>query len=158
MPYLIDGYNLLRHIQSIHEEYAEVAEAGLCRILSEYIRMKRSRGQIVFDGLGPQDKSCLGGHGNLEVFFSGQILEADDVIEEKILDNSAPKSLIVVSTDRRIRTAANKRKAIAVRSDLFFDDITKVLDKAKIIPEPKQKQQGLTEAETDEWLDFFDID
>lgn len=158
MPYLIDGYNLLRLIQSIHEEYAEIAEAGLCRILSEYIRIKRSRGQIVFDGLGPPDKSCLGGYGNLEVFFSGQTLEADDVIEEKILDNSAPKSLIVVSTDRRIRTAANKRKAIAVRSDLFFDDVTKVLDKTRMIPEPEQKQKGLTEAETDEWLDFFDID
>lgn len=158
MPYLIDGYNLLRAVQGIHEEYAQIAEAGLCRILSEYIRIKRSRGQIVFDGIGPPDRSVLCGYGNLEVFFSGQRYEADDVIEEKIEDNSAPKSLIVVSSDRRIRAAANSRKAVAVRSDLFFDDVIKVLDRAKISPEPDQKRQGLTEAEADEWMDIFGMD
>lgn len=158
MPYLIDGYNLLRAVQGIHEEYAEIAESGLCRILSEYIRIKRSRGQIVFDGIGPPDRSVLCGYGNLEVFFSGQRLEADDVIEDKIEDNTAPKSLIVVSTDRRIRAAANSRRAVAVRSDLFFDDVIKVLDKSKITPEPKQKREGLTQAETDEWMDIFDLD
>ena len=158
MPYLIDGYNLLRAVQGIHEEYAQIAEYGLCRILSEYIRIKRSRGQIVFDGIGPPDRSILCGYGNLEVFFSGQNYEADDVIEDKIEANTAPKSLIVVSTDRRIRAAAASRKAVAVRSDLFFDDVIKVLDKTKIIPEPKQKQEGLTQAETDEWMDIFGMD
>jgi predicted RNA-binding protein with PIN domain len=158
VPYLIDGYNLLRAVQSIHEGYAEINEDGLCRILSEYIKIKRSRGQIIFDGIGPPDRSILCGYGNLEVYFSGQRLEADDVIEDKIESNTAPKRLIVVSTDRRVRSAANSRRAVAVRSNLFFDDVIKVLDKSKITPEPKQKRHGLTEAETEAWLDIFDLD
>lgn len=158
MPFLIDGYNLLRAIQKLDEQFDVLDEAGLCRILSQYLKRKRSHGQVIFDGLGPPDKSDLSGFGNVEVYFSGQELEADDVIEDKILSNTAPKSLIVVSTDRRIRAAAQKRKAVSVRSELFFDEITKTLERKTITPEPKEKRGDLTDAEAQQWIDFFDLD
>jgi len=158
MPFLVDGYNLLRAMQKLDEQYDAVDEAGLCRILSEYIKRKQSFGQVVFDGLGPPDKSDLSGFGNIEVYFSGQELEADDIIEDKILANTAPKRLIVISTDRRIRAAAGQRKAVSVRSELFFDDVVKTLDRKTITPEPQEKRGGLTEAEAQEWIDFFDMD
>jgi predicted RNA-binding protein with PIN domain len=158
MPFLIDGYNLLRAMQKLDEQYDAIDEAGLCRILSEYLKRKRSHGQVVFDGLGPPDKSDLSGFGNVEVYFSGQELEADDVIEDKILSNTAPKKLIVISTDRRIRAAAGQRKAVSVRSELFFDEVVRLLDRKTITPEPQEKRGGLTEAEAQQWIDFFDID
>lgn len=158
MPFLIDGYNLLRYIQQSDEQFEILNESGLCRIVSQYLSRKRSFGQIVFDGLGPPDKSDLSGFGNMEVYFSGQDIEADEIIEEKILINTAPKRLIVVSTDRRIRAAAHKRKAVSVRSDLFFIEVTKTLEKRTITPEPKEKRSGITEAEAEQWIDFFDLD
>ena len=155
MPHLIDGYNLLRLIQQVDEELVTLTEAGLCRIISEYLVRIRDYGHIFFDGLGPPDKTNLSNFPNLEVYFSGPNTDADSLIELKIADNTAPKSLVVISTDRRIRAAAKKRKALSVRSDIFWIAMTKQLERQKPTPEPKEKRRGITEGETDQWLDIF---
>lgn len=161
MPVIIDGYNLLRSIQKTNEELLSIDEVALCRILSEYMICARTRGHIIFDGTGPNDKSDmdrLGGLKNLEVYFSGPHTDADSVIEQKILDNTAPRSLIVVSSDRRIQTAAAKRKAQVLTSEMFWPMAIKLLDrKTASSPEPRAKRQGITEAEADQWLDYFGI-
>jgi hypothetical protein len=110
--------------------------------------------------VGPPDKSAFGGIPGLEVYFSGPSCEADDVIEDKIVDNTAPKSLVVVSSDRRIRTAAAKRKAIDVNAELFWQTLLARLEKQanRPAPEPTEKRHGLTEKEADLWLDLFDLD
>ena len=159
MPYLIDGYNLLRSIQKTDEELCALTDTGLCRILCEYFRRVRSFGHIVFDGIGPPDKSGFSGLDNLEIYFSGTDIDADEIIEERIGDNTAPKSLIVVSTDRKIRASAAKRKAVAVRSDIFWQNVIQQLGRhRKPTPEPQEKRTGITESETDEWLDLFGIE
>jgi len=155
MPHLIDGYNLLRLIQQVDEELAELTEAGLCRIISEYLVRIRDYGHIFFDGVGPPDKTNLSGMANIEIYFSGPNTDADSLIEIKIADNTAPKSLVVVSTDRRIRAAAKKRKAISVQSDIFWGVMTKQLERQRPIPEPREKRDGITRGETDQWLDIF---
>ena len=162
MPVIVDGYNLRHVIQKSDEDFANLTEVGLCKIISEYLKRVRDRGHIVFDGTGPYDKTdmeWLGGMENLEVYFSGKDAEADEIIEQKILDSSAPKSLVVVSTDRRIRAAASKRKAIPLRSEIFWQEIIIHMEhQNKPTIEPKQKRQGLTEGETDQWLDYFGLD
>ena len=158
MPIIVDGYNLLRSVQKSYEELEFLDEASMCMILSEYLHQKRTHGHVVFDGLGPPDKTALGGIGDLEVYFSGMEIDADTIIMEKIEDNTAPKSLIVVSSDREIRTAAKKRKAISVQSDIFWVEVMKQLNRKKTIPEPKEKRQGITDGETDQWMDLFGLD
>lgn len=158
MPIIIDGYNLLRAIQKGDEQYESLDEASLCRFISEYLKRTRTYAQVIFDGTGPLDKSELSGVDNLEVFFSGPDTEADDIIEEKILEYSAPKRLVVVSTDRRLRAAAGKRKATSVTSDIFWMSLIEQLDKKRPTPEPKEKRHGITELETDQWLDEFGLD
>ena len=156
MPIIIDGYNLLRAVQNI-EEYQRLDEAGLCRMVSEYLVRVRTFAQVIFDGIGPPDKSELGGIDHLEVYFSGEELEADDIIEEKIEEYSAPKNMVVVSSDRRIRAAATRRKSTSVPCDIFWISMIEQLDKKKPIPMPKEKRHGLTESETDAWMDEFDF-
>ena len=162
MPVLVDGYNLLRAVQKSDEDFQQLNEVGLCRILSEYFRRVRTHGHVVFDGTGPFDKTDmerLAGFDNLEVYFSGPNLDADEVIEEKIQDNTAPKSLVVVSTDRELRTAALKRKAVSIRSEIFWLNLIQHLDrKQKPSLEPRAKREGITEAETDQWLEYFNAD
>ena len=161
MPLIVDGYNLLRFVQS-EGHFENLVEVGLCRILSDYLVSVRDRGHIIFDGTGPPDKhdfEQLGGLTNLEVYFSGADYEADDIIMEKIEDSSAPKSLIIVSTDREIRAAAAARKATSVRADVFWQVLIGRLEaQQKAVHEPKEKRRGITESETDQWLDFFGID
>ncbi len=158
MPHIVDGYNLLRWIQSSNEEYAMLEEAGLCRLLCQYLGRIGDRGHIYFDGIGPPDKTELGGLAGLEVYFSGTEKEADDLIEEKISDNTAPRRLIVVSDDRRIRKAAQQKKAVSVRCEPFWMMIQNLLGRGTLTREPKEKRTGISQLETDQWMDFFGID
>ena len=159
MPYLIDGYNLLRAVQKT-EEFSTLTDVQMCRAISDYLSSVRDHGHVVFDGIGPPDKAAFGGIPGLEVYFSGASCEADDIIEDKIFDNTAPKSLVVVSSDRRIRQAAAKRKAIDVPADLFWQTLLARLEKQanRPAPEPMEKRLGLTEREADLWIDLFDLD
>jgi uncharacterized protein len=158
MPVIVDGYNLLRAVQKM-EEFSSFTDVQLCRALSDYLRCVRDRGHIIFDGIGPPDKSAFGGIPGLEVYFSGERLDADTVIEQKISDSTAPKSLTVVSSDRRIRTSAARRKAVSVPAEAFWQILLTQLEKAakRPAPEPVQKRHGLTDRETQLWLKRFDL-
>lgn len=153
---IIDGYNLLRAVQNLLEQASEFSDIQLCRMIDEYLYRTKKRGQIVFDGVGPKDKSAFNNLRELEVTFSGTNREADDVIEKLILENTAPRNLIVVSNDRRIKTAVNKRKAIAADCVDFWTEVIRQLEKKrKKRPEPEGKFIGISEAETEYWLREF---
>ncbi len=156
MPFLIDGHNLL---WTIHKTSGEpVTDIQLCHALGRYLKFLNETGVLVFDGIGPPDKRPFESIVCLEVLFSGQRKEADDIIEDKIKANTAPKRLTVVSSDRRVRKAANARKAISIKSENFWENIKKQLSRKKTIKEPMEKRHGLSESETDQWLRFFDVD
>ncbi len=158
MPLLIDGYNLLGAIHKSEEQHALMDEAGLCRMVSDFLRRMRKDGRMYFDGTGPRDKSAVTGLSNLEVIFSGPGVEADDRIEEEIEQSTSPRFLTVVSSDRRIRDSAGKRKAVSVPSDEFWKLVVKTLErKKKGIREPRAKREGLTESETEEWMKIFGL-
>jgi predicted RNA-binding protein with PIN domain len=159
MPVIIDGYNLLWSLQKTGQEEAEaVDEVGLCRILGRYFKLRSETGQIIFDGNGPADKSGFNNVTNLEIFFSGFAGDADDVIENKIKADTAPKRLMIVSSDRRLIKAAHARKAEAVKSEEFWKMVQKQLAKKKHEAEPEGKRRGLSPGETKQWLKFFDLD
>ena len=118
----------------------------------------RKQGEIIFDGTGPRDKTPFDNIANLEVLFAGLGSDADTVIENKIIANSAPRRLTVVSSDRRLRDAARARRAISVKSEVFWDNLQKQLRRKKPIREPEAKRSGLSESETKQWLDIFGIE
>jgi predicted RNA-binding protein with PIN domain len=155
---IVDGYNLLRAVQNLLEQSSDISDVQLCRLIDEYLYRTKKRGQIVFDGVGPRDKTGFNNLRNLEVVFSGTNHEADDVIEKLIRENSAPRNLIVVSSDRRIKTAANKRKATAADCVDFWTEVIKQLEKKKKRQaEPQGKFYGISEAETEYWLREFGL-
>lgn len=157
MPVLIDGYNLLRAAQKILEQ-GDFADADLCVVLCEFLRRVHDNGTIVFDGIGPPNKQGLMGLDRLEVIFSGRNVEADSVIEQYIRENSAPKRLVVVSSDRRIRTAAKRRKCPDISAGDFWLQICNTVEKQLPTPEPKAKRIGIGEKETDRWMKAFGLD
>ena len=160
MPIVVDGFNLKHYICGCEDQNnSPITDVELCELLDKYLVAIRDQGEIVFDGIGPPDKSVFKRYRNLELIFSGADLEADDVIEYKIHKTSAAKNLIVVSSDRRIIRAAGEKKAIAVKCDQFWDHLQKNLayDKRRI-REPKEKQFGISEAETKQWLEIFGLE
>jgi predicted RNA-binding protein with PIN domain len=154
---LIDGYNLLRAVQNFSDEHATITDVQLCLVLGEYLPRVKKKGKIIFDGTGPRDKTAFKNIKNLEVLFSGSSHEADDIIEKLVLENTAPKRLVVVSSDRRIKTAAKKRKSTAINSMDFWEEVIKQLEKKRRKPEPREKFSGISKYETELWLKEFGL-
>jgi len=155
MPVVIDGYNLLRSIQKRSEEFESLSDVQLCKVIGRYLKLIGENGEMIFDGIGPPDKSGFDNISNLEVFFVGTNTDADAVIEDKIRANTAPKRLLVVSSDQRLRRSARARKAMTEKSEVFWDDVQKRLSRKGGTKEPPGKRHGLSESETEQWLKFF---
>jgi predicted RNA-binding protein with PIN domain len=153
--FIIDGHNLLHTIVKLEEDTGAISDIGLCRVLSRYFKLTGEKGEIIFDGTGPPDKSRFDHISSLEVFFAGLGTDADTVIEDKIRASTAPKCLTIVSSDRRLRSAARTRRATSIKSDVFWNDVQKQLSRKRPIKEPTEKRQGLNEGETEQWLEFF---
>ncbi|MBN2180305.1 MAG: NYN domain-containing protein [Sedimentisphaerales bacterium] len=153
--YLIDGHNLLHALPKLDELIAPVGDVQLCVMIGSYLELIGQTGEIIFDGTGPRDKSGFDNIGGIEITFAGLGTDTDTIIEDKIRASTAPKRLVIVSSDRRLRKAARARKAVSVKSDEFWLKINKQLSKKKPKQEPGAKRGGLSESETKQWLDFF---
>ncbi|UCC97210.1 MAG: NYN domain-containing protein [Phycisphaerales bacterium] len=154
---IIDGHNLLHAIAKIEESPRALGELALCRILGTYLKLSGEKAEIIFDGTGPPDKSGFDATSNLEVLFAGLGTDADSVIEDKIKASTAPKGLTIVSSDRRLKQAARTRRATAVKSDVFWTQLQKQLSRKRKPQEPAAKRQGLSQSETEQWLDVFGL-
>jgi uncharacterized protein len=64
-------------------------------------------------------------HQGIMVRFATQYEEADDLIEELIRADSAPRRLVVVSGDHRIQRAARRRRAKAIDSDAWYAELVR---------------------------------
>jgi hypothetical protein len=155
---IIDGHNLLWAVQGMGEGPEEVSDAGLCRAVGRYLKQVRETGELIFDGTGPRDKTDFDNVDGVEVLWAGLGTDTDTVIEGKITANTAPRSLVVVSSDNRLRKAARVRKAISVKSEDFWVELVRELGRKRVVDEPSGKRGGLSDAETEQWLDYFDMD
>jgi predicted RNA-binding protein with PIN domain len=156
--FIIDGNNLMWSVRQCPDAVGPNKDFQLCRLIGRYLGLIRENGEIIFDGTGPPDKRGFDGIENLEVFFAGAETDTDTVIEEKIQASTAPKRLIIVSSDRRLRKAAHAKKATSIKSEAFWGDIQKQLSRKPGPKEPREKRDGLTEGETEQWLEMFGIE
>lgn len=158
MPLIIDGYNLLHSMHKTNEDSDAISDIQLCRIVDIFLAQTGQKGEIIFDGAGPPDKSRFDNMKKLEVFFAGPGRDADTVIENKIKASTAPKRLTVVSSDRRVLQAARARRTATIKSNVFWDNLQKQLSRKKTAREPAEKHRGLSESETEQWLEFFGLE
>jgi hypothetical protein len=155
---IIDGTNLLHAIYNIAGDSEAISDIGICKAASDFLRLTGEKGEIIFDGTGPPDKTGFDNIANLEVSFAGLGTDTDTVIEDKIRASTAPKGLTIVSSDRRLRKAARARKATSVKSEIFWADLQKKLNRKAKVQEPSAKREGISAGETKQWLDIFGIE
>ncbi len=155
---IIDGNNLLCAVQESAAGSDVIGDIGICRIIGRYVRAVGEKGQVVFDGGGPPDKSAFDNIEGVEVFFAGLGGDADGVIEDKIRADTSGARLTVVSSDRRLRKAARAKRAGAIKSDVFWLSVEKRLNREAPKKEPPAKREGLSESETERWLEMFGLD
>lgn len=126
MQWLIDGYNVMHAAGAIESRTGrERFRQARKRFLNE---MAAALGPLVHDTTVVFDASKHPGDFPIESVYKGITVvfalsdeDADARIERMIAGHSNPRALTVVSTDRRVRQAATRRKARAMRADDFLD-------------------------------------
>jgi hypothetical protein len=96
---------------------------------------------------------------NLEILYS-LYRSADELLLERIAANTAPRRLVVVSTDHEIRKAAKHRDCQTVTSEEFVPLLFQRLERLSRprANEPSEKRQGLTPEQAQEWLKELGLD
>ena len=131
MSIIIDGYNLL-HASGILAKGQgpgglERARNALINFLAASLAPEeRSRTTVVFDAAGGSpDLPHSFEQSGITIRFATQHEDADSLIEEMILRDSAPRRLTVVSSDRRLQRAARRRRARAAGSREWYETIVR---------------------------------
>ncbi len=167
---IIDGYNLMHSVGYARERYGQ---GGLERSRNRLLRFlvnrldleERRRTTIVFDARTiPFEGSREQKLEEMTILFNEAGSDADTLIEELILEHSAPKQLEVVSGDRRLQRAIKRRKGVVVESE----DFARLLrGRASIVPGSSQDvvppaESGATpenavpaESDTEYWMEVF---
>lgn len=130
IPFLIiDGYNLM-HAAGIAKQRYAAGEMERCRkqlqlkIASMLEAEALARTTLVYDAFASisDDQRVFRKHG-MKIVFAPMGHDADSVIEELLQKHSAPRQIIVVSSDHRLHKAAKRRKARCVDSEVFMQQI-----------------------------------
>jgi hypothetical protein len=164
---LVDAYNAL-HVTGVLPP--ELAGPDL-RDLAAMIARSRFAGRLawlVCDGAptgsrrsGGLIRQTVPGVENVEIAYAGPGRDADSAIERLIERDSAPKRLLVVSSDRRILAAARKRRCAALPSDHFLrrlaEDHVRGSSPGSVYPE-FALDVPLDPVETKRWRDRLGLD
>lgn len=124
---LIDGYNVVSPVavpsQSVDPNWLQRERMRLIDRLATLVDAgTRQRTCVVFDAANPpRDRPSEFQYHGISVRFAIDYPEADDLLEEIIGQHSAPKRLAVISSDRRVQTAASRRGAACFDSQPWLD-------------------------------------
>ena len=161
MPFLIDGYNLLYALgmagrQTEPQAFERARRELLDRLSAAHGEAAREV-RVVFDavnvaGDGDNDEE----HGGLRVRYT-RGRPADDAIEELIRQEPVPKRLVVVSSDRRIQTAARRRSCEVWDCPAYIDWLLAQGNPRPPSPGPPPpgKPEGASPEEVEELLREF---
>jgi len=126
---LVDAYNVLHVTGILPPEIAGPDAPALARLVARS-RYTNRHCWLICDGAPPganrsggMIRSPAPGVERVELVYAGPNRDADSLIERLIERDSAPKKLLVVSSDRRILTAARKRRSSAMPSEAFLSHL-----------------------------------
>lgn len=174
MRILIDGYNVMYAGGLLHKR---LAPDGLRKVRHRFLNdltswldpVEAHFTTIVFDAKdAPEFVSTQTRHKGLTIIFAKTSESADEKIEELIGGHSLPRTLTVVSSDNRVRKAAERKRAKVVSADEYWvklDDLKRkkaAAERFQKVPEPPPPDPeairwgiGQTAEETAYWQEVF---
>lgn len=146
---LIDGYNVLFAAGPFDDMRA--AREELVRQIDGWCGRNRQKARIYFDSsAGP----LRGRLARVEVFYVAAGTTADDAIAHAIEGCGDRTRFTVVSSDRAVAGAAEKRRMRVIESKAFLE----TLRPTSIEGDPREKTDGISEGEAKAWLKRFGMD
>jgi predicted RNA-binding protein with PIN domain len=125
--WLIDGYNVLHAAGLLGPKLSRDGFRRARRRFLDEVATMLPAGRdddvtVVFDAsVPPGDFPLSSSYRGVRVVFALGDEDADSRIEYLIGHDSSPKTLTVVSSDRRIRQAASRRRSRPLTADEFWD-------------------------------------
>lgn len=126
---IIDGYNLMHAMGLARRSYGpgdlQTSRNRLLQQLADRLSdSAKQRTTVVFDAFGSDDNSHRQqSRKGIDVVYAPAGTDADGELERMIAAHSAPRQLLVVSSDHRLHRAAGRRRARAIDSDVFWDSL-----------------------------------
>ena len=158
MPLVIDTYNVLHTVGVLPPELAGLDIAGLARLIGES-RHRDEKTTLVCDGLPVGEKIEI--EPPVTVRFAGRGRTADDLIGQIVRASSAPRRLMVVSSDHAVLRTARKRRCKVLTSGEFLQQLTDDAVAAGVVKRSAstvRRPHGLNDEQVDRWVKIFKID
>ena len=131
MAMIIDGYNVLHASRWLRSSRKGLDRAAFCRLLATLAGRRSEKITVVFDALPARGDTAITRTLPVKVVYSGHDRTADDVIIQMIKASTGPRDLTVVSSDRRIRSAAKRRGCKTKPAGEFIRAFDAELNQAK---------------------------
>lgn len=128
---LVDAYNVLHTPGVLPLGLAGLDVMGLARLIGAG-RYARREIVLVCDGRGSDSR-----HADLRIVYAGPSHDADGWIEDRLARDSAPRRMLVVSSDRRVLRAADRAGASVLTSATFLAQLALDVDRKKPKPRPR---------------------
>jgi hypothetical protein len=146
---LIDGHNLIGALPGLSlADFDD--EQQLVDLLRRFAVRRQARIVVVFDSGNVGGRSRDLSSSGVEVIFAGSHTIADSILVERIREVKRPQDWTLVSSDRAIRQAAERRRMRAVQATDFARQL---IPPSPVKPLPDDKPQP--GSDIDEWLDVF---
>jgi uncharacterized protein len=144
MRWLIDGYNIMhaggRLGPKVGREAFRRARRRFLDDLAQALGSERA-GQttVVFDAsVPPGDFPLVTTYRGIHLVFALEDEDADTRIELMIGQDSNPRTLTVISSDRRIRQAASRRRARPMTAEQFWDWFDDLRTQSALAKKPRK--------------------
>ena len=155
MAYLIDGNNLLGFLfPGWHRDPEN--KLKLVRRLIAFHRSKRDRIILVFDGAPVPDPAEMAlPEERFTILYPDRGSSADSIISELLAAGGDKRHLMVVSSDRAIRTAARLAGARSLTGREFSAELNRTLRERRAEREMDKSEPPPTALETRLWSQVF---
>ncbi len=136
MRWLIDGYNVMHAGGRLgpklgREGFRRARRRFLDDLAAALVHGTVEQTTVVFDAsLPPGDFPLQSNYRGIQVVFALGDENADARIEQLIADDSNPKTLTVISSDRRIRQAATRRRSPSLPAEKFWEHLDRLQERA----------------------------
>lgn len=167
MPLIIDTFNVLHTVGVLPPDLAGLDVPGLAALI---LRSRYAAVKVTFacDGLpaadlppqGPLELPSSPDHAStMNMRYSGQASTADDLIRQVIDSSTAPRRLIVVSSDHAIQKHANRRRCVVLTSQEFLQHLADDANLPRTAPSGNvRRPSGMSAEQVEQWKHVFRID
>lgn len=155
---IIDGYNVIEAARELFKKMPalENRRDHLLRMIHSTPQLRNQIIIVVFDGSSPRGTPKKYRHHNIQIIFSGDQQEADQVIQDMIRKEASGKSLHIISSDHEIQNTARDHHTRSSSSQKFWQQLRQNRSGQNNSKNTNNiREQEISKREVQEWLEIF---